>query len=311
MSTPFERLCENMNKRKADDLVGHMETKKIKTNIKKSDGTKKTKKVKKIKKTKNIKKNEKIFGFTTKKKNIKVNGTPDETDYEYRSYLTLKVITGNDSWCNSDINVKVLYFGGTDVIIRRDVYDEMVRVIGDPHIVSKSMYGGGVTRKHAHLGLIVTGKSNIQYDFPNVTSMCKICNECKDEYSIHKSFKIASDHNDNDDNFNFSYSGYEIDDKIKFDYEHDKKAIIKGVCVDCYLKNSIIRMESKRLFSCKGCNESFKIAAFNKKLSMSSDKKNLFCEKCYSNMFSKSYSPKLSVEPGDKICGFLKFKVVS
>ena len=130
MSTPFERLCENMNKRKADDLVGHVETKKIKTNnIKKSDGTNETKKVKKAKKTKNIKKNEKIFGFTTRKKNIKVNGAPDETNRRYKSYLTLKVITGNDSWCNSDINVKVLYFGGTDVIIRRDVYDEMVRVI--------------------------------------------------------------------------------------------------------------------------------------------------------------------------------------
>ena len=71
-------------------------------------------------------------------------------------------------------------------------------------------------------------------------------------------------------------------------------------------------MESKRLFSCKGCNESFKIAAFNKKLSMSRDKKDLFCEKCYSGMFSRSYSPKIvSVEPGDKIDGFLKFKVVS
>ena len=311
MSTPFERLCENMNKRKADDLVGHVETKKIKTNnIKKSDGTKETKKVKKAKKTKNIKKIEKIFGFTTRKKNIKVNGAPDETNRGYKSYLTLKVITGNDSWCNSDINVKVLYYGGTDVIIKKDVYDEMVRVIGDPHIVSKSMYGGGVTSRYSHLGLIVTGKSNIQYDFPNVTSMCKVCNERKDEYSIHESFKITSDHSGNDDNR--SYDRFDIGDKIRFDYEHDKKAIIKGVCVDCYLKNSIIRMESKRLFSCKGCNESFKIAAFNKKLPMSRDKKNLFCEECYSGMFSRSYFPKLGfVQPGDKVGRFLKFKVVS
>jgi len=300
----FERLCENMNKRKASDPIDQMENNKIK-----KTKAKKTKivKIKKTKVAKKPKKIEKLFGFTNRKKYINVRGAPH--GYEYGFHMTLHVVTNNDTWCKSDINIIVKYLDG-DVIIKKNIYDEMVRCIGEePHIVSKSMYGGGVTSRYSHLGLIVTGKSNIQYDFPNVTSMCKVCNGCKNEYSIHESFKIASDHSGNDDNR--SYSRFNIDNKIKFDYEHDKKAIIKGVCVDCYLKNGIMRMESKRLFSCKGCNESFKIAAFNKKVPMSRDKKDLFCEKCYSGMFSSSYSPKIvSVEPGDKIDGFLKFKVI-
>ena len=42
--------------------------------------------------------------------------------------------------------------------------------------------------------------------------MCKVCNGCKNEYSIHESFKIAFDHSGNDDNR--SYSRFNCPGKI-------------------------------------------------------------------------------------------------
>ena len=299
----FERLCENMNKRKASDPIDQMENNKIKTTK-----AKKTKivKIKKTKVAKKPKKIEKLFGFTNRKKYINVRGAPH--GYEYGSHMNLHVVTNNDTWCKSDINIIVKYLDG-DVIIKKNIYDEMVSCIGEePHIVSKSMYGGGVTSKYIDHGLIVTGKSNIQYDFPNVSTICRVCNECKDAYSTYEPFKIDTSL------FNSVHSSdyhkCNIIDKIMFDYKHDEKAIIKGVCVDCYLKNSIVRMESKFVFECKYCNKISKIATFSNKYLIYNDSR-LSCEECYKNKFSDSFFPEIvSVKPGEKVPDFLKFKVV-